>query len=103
MKGWLWNGNIFEPADSLPLSDRGFRYGMSLFESVRVRDGRADFWAQHQQRLLTACAERDFVVEENTIATAQEVFETAGMDGFARIYQSDEVVHALFVNVTLAY
>ena len=24
-------------------------------------------------------------------------------DGFARIYQSDEVVHALFVNVTLAY
>lgn len=86
MKGWLWNGNVFEPAGSLPLSDRGFRYGMSLFESVRVRDGRADFWAQHQLRLLAACAERDFVVEENTIAAAQEVFETAGMDGFARIY-----------------
>ncbi len=86
MKGWLWNGNTFEPADSLPLSDRGFRYGMALFESVRVRDGRADFWTQHQQRLLTACVERDFSVEENTIAAAQEVFETAGMDGFARIY-----------------
>ena len=86
MKSWLWTGNSFEQADSLPLTDRGFRYGMSLFESMRVWNGRIEFWPQHQQRLLSACAERDFPLPESALNAAGSVFEDAGMNGFARVY-----------------
>ena len=86
MKAWLWNGSAFEAAESLPLSDRGFRYGMSLFESMRVWDGAIEFWPQHQQRLLTACAERDFPLPESALAAADRIFESAGVNGFARVY-----------------
>jgi branched-subunit amino acid aminotransferase/4-amino-4-deoxychorismate lyase len=68
------------------MTDRGFRYGMSLFESMRVSEGKVQFWEQHQQRLLTACIERDFIVDEAAIAQAEQVFLAAEMAGFARIY-----------------
>ena len=86
MKSWLWTGNSFEQADSLPLTDRGFRYGMSLFESMRVWNAHIEFWPQHQQRLLTACAERDFPLPESALTAAGSVFESAGTNGFARVY-----------------
>ena len=86
MKAWLWNGSSFEPAGSLPLSDRGFRYGMSLFESMRVWNGSIEFWPQHQHRLLAACADRDFPLPETALAAAGPIFESAGINGFARVY-----------------
>lgn len=86
MKGWLWNGSAFEAATGVPISDRGFRHGMSLFESMRVWDGAIEFWQQHQQRVLTACGERDFPMPEAAVAAAGPVFESAGVNGFARIY-----------------
>ena len=86
MKSCLWNGSAFEAAESVPLGDRGFRYGMSLFESARVWNGRAEFWQQHQQRLLSACAERDFPLPENALIAAGSIFESAGINGFARVY-----------------
>ena len=86
MNSWLWNGSAFEPATGVPISDRGFRHGMSLFESMAVRDGAIEFWPQHQQRLFTACAERDFPMPEAAVAAAGAVFESAGINGFARIY-----------------
>ncbi len=86
MNAWLWNGGAFERAESLPLTDRGFRHGMSLFESMCVREGSIEFWPQHQQRILTACAERDFPLPEAAVAAAGAIFESAGINGFARIY-----------------
>ncbi len=86
MKAWLWNGSAFEPATGVPISDRGFRHGMSLFESMAVRDGAIEFWPQHQQRILTACAERDFPMPEAAVAAAGAVLESAGVNGFARIF-----------------
>lgn len=86
MKSWLWNGSAFEPSVAVPIGDRGFRYGMSLFESMRVWDGTIEFWPQHQQRLLTACADRDFPLPEDALAAAGAVFQRAGMNGFARVY-----------------
>ena len=86
MKAWLWNGSAFEPAAGVPISDRGFRHGMSLFESMAVRDGAIEFWPQHQQRILTACAERDFPMPEAAVSAAGAVFENAGINGFARIF-----------------
>jgi branched-subunit amino acid aminotransferase/4-amino-4-deoxychorismate lyase len=86
VKAWLWNGSAFEPADSLPISDRGFRFGMSLFESMCVRDGAIEFWPQHQQRILTACAERDFPMPDAALAAVEPVFQNERAAGFARIY-----------------
>ena len=112
MKSWLWNGAAFEPATGVPISDRGFRHGMAIFESMAVRDGAIEFWPQHQQRVLTACAERDFPMPaapppqsvaatpssqhvaaapppqsvEAAVAAAGPIFESAGINGFARIY-----------------
>jgi branched-subunit amino acid aminotransferase/4-amino-4-deoxychorismate lyase len=86
MTCWQWNGERFERAEALPLGDRGFRYGMALFESVRVWDGAVEFAAAHLQRLLAACAERDFPVNERALAAAEGVLAGAGVDGFARIY-----------------
>ena len=86
MKAWLWNGSAFDPATGVPISDRGFRHGMSLFESMCVRDGAIEFWPEHQQRILTACAERDFPMPDAAVAAAGAIFESAGINGFARIY-----------------
>ncbi len=86
MKGWLWNGAAFEPADSLPLTDRGARYGMALFESMAVWKGRVESWPEHQQRLQIACAERDFYADETAFASVGDTLERAQINGFARIY-----------------
>lgn len=40
----------------VPVSDRAFNYGDGLFETVRVRDGRAPLLAAHQARLLAGVA-----------------------------------------------
>jgi branched-subunit amino acid aminotransferase/4-amino-4-deoxychorismate lyase len=85
-KSWRWNGKKFVEARSVPLSDRGFRYGMSLFESIRVTNGQAEFFEKHATRLLSACAELDFSVSEAALHKAEGLLGGAGLDGFARIY-----------------
>jgi branched-subunit amino acid aminotransferase/4-amino-4-deoxychorismate lyase len=59
---------------------------MSLFESMRVWNGAIEFWPQHQQRLLTACAECEFPLPESALTAAGQVFQSAGVNGFARVY-----------------
>jgi branched-subunit amino acid aminotransferase/4-amino-4-deoxychorismate lyase len=86
MRSWLWNGSSFESTNSIPITDRGFRYGMSIFESMCVRAGAIEFWPQHTQRLITSCIERDFIVPDSTFAAAGEHLTNSGLSGFARIY-----------------
>lgn len=86
MSSWIWNGEHFAPCESLPLSDRGFRYGMSVFESLRVTRGVAEFFEQHLARLVQACAEREFRIEEAALSTAGSLFQSTTQSGFARIY-----------------
>ena len=84
MKAWEWQDGAFAPCNGLPLSDRGFRYGMSLFESLRVAQGAPEFFDAHIIRLLTACAERGFVVKESRLRGVEALL--SGASGFARIY-----------------
>ncbi len=86
MKAWRWDGALFAPCDSLPLTDRGFRYGMAVFESLRVAGGEAEFFAKHFARLVQACAEREFTLDESALRAAPALFESAACDGFARLY-----------------
>lgn len=50
-------GPVWEPCESLPLADRGFRYGMSVFETVAVRDGRPLMLEEHLERLERAAGD----------------------------------------------
>jgi branched-subunit amino acid aminotransferase/4-amino-4-deoxychorismate lyase len=78
MKSWRWNGAAYEPCDSVPLTDRGFRYGMAVFESLRVNaDGTAEFFDKHLARLVQACAEREIPVEESALAAAEALLRDA--------------------------
>src|SRR5438034_962042 len=86
MKAWRWNGAAYEPCDSLPLTDRGFRYGMAVFESLRVdADGAAEFFDRHLSRLIQACAEREIPVEESTLAAAEALLSDAWKGGGGRM------------------
>ena len=85
MKAWRWAGAAFEPCASLPLTDRGFRYGMAVFESLRVARGEAEFFDQHLARLVQACAEREFAADETALRAAPALFQNTAPDGFARI------------------
>jgi len=48
MSPWLLDG---DPADSVPITDRGLHYGDGLFETIAVRDGAARFLDLHLRRL----------------------------------------------------
>lgn len=45
-----------EPADCIPVTDRGLQYGDGLFETIAVRRGRPQLWAGHMHRLAAGCA-----------------------------------------------
>lgn len=70
----------------MPLSDRGFRYGMSIFESVRITGGQPEFFEKHAARLAQACAEREFALDEGALGQAAALFAAPARSGFARIY-----------------
>ena len=83
---WLWNGLQFEPADGLPFSDRGLRYGMSVFETLRVREGRPEFWAAHLERLQAALQTCGFKAPEGAIEAIPELFPWEKREGVVRVY-----------------
>jgi branched-subunit amino acid aminotransferase/4-amino-4-deoxychorismate lyase len=82
---WLWSGTAFQPASALPITDRGFRYGMSVFESFPVQNGVAIFLAEHLDRLRDACAATGLLAPPDALAQCEQVLKQY-CTGFARIY-----------------
>ncbi len=82
----LWNGAAFVPCNGIPVADRGFRYGMALFESLAVRDGRVDFLDAHLARLETACRQCGWPLDPTVFACAGEPLRQMDGPAFARIY-----------------
>ncbi|MEO8350875.1 MAG: aminotransferase class IV [Chthoniobacteraceae bacterium] len=85
-KTWTWAEDCFEPCEHVPLSDRGFRYGMSVFESVRISNGEPEFWDRHLARLRGACAEREFAVADRALEAAGQLLECEKSVAWARVY-----------------
>jgi len=83
---WQWKDDRFEPCDSIPLTDRGFRYGMSLFESVMIRSGRPVFLSEHRNRLVQSCAQCDFKFDAQAFDRIEELLCDSLPNGLARIY-----------------
>ena len=82
----IWNGAAFIPCPGVPVSDRGLRYGMALFESLAVRGGKVEFLAAHLLRLEAACRQLGWPVEHAALARAGEQLGQMAGPAFARIY-----------------
>jgi branched-subunit amino acid aminotransferase/4-amino-4-deoxychorismate lyase len=61
MKGWQWNGSEFTSCETVPIEDRGFRYGMSVFETIAIIEGKPQFLPEHLARLAEATIRSGFV------------------------------------------
>lgn len=48
---WSHQAGGLEPVTGIPITDRGFRYGLHSFETLRVRNGRAEFVEAHLELL----------------------------------------------------
>ncbi|HWB59812.1 MAG TPA: aminotransferase class IV [Chthoniobacteraceae bacterium] len=83
---WIWSGDEFAPCDSIPLTDRGFRYGMSVFESLPVRKNTPLFLPAHYERLRHACAQTGFVKVLPSLEDFDVLLRGISFDAFARIY-----------------
>lgn len=83
---WLWQGDRFEPSTGLPLSDRGFRYGMSVFETVRIHDGHPVFWNAHLTRLRISAAYCGFSIPESILEDAKSLISPLWAEGVLRLY-----------------
>jgi branched-subunit amino acid aminotransferase/4-amino-4-deoxychorismate lyase len=57
MKSWKLEAGQWIACDSLPLADRGFRYGMSVFETIAVSAGRPLLFDVHLERLKRAASD----------------------------------------------
>jgi 4-amino-4-deoxychorismate lyase len=79
---WTLVEGCFREGADVPVSDRGFRYGMSVFETVAVRNGKMIFLEEHLRALSAACRAAGFQAE-----TASAINELANLpDGLLRIH-----------------
>ena len=51
---WRFQSGLWEPCAEVPIKDRGFRYGMSVFETVAIHRGHPVFLEAHLERLARA-------------------------------------------------
>jgi len=49
-----------EPANSIPLDDRGVQYGDGLFETLAVQSGKVKYFERHLERLSDSCKRLGF-------------------------------------------
>jgi branched-chain amino acid aminotransferase len=67
------NGRKIPAAEALlPITNRAFRYGDSLFESMRMLRGNMPFRAQHMSRLTSGLRVLDFQLEPEQLQTDLE-------------------------------
>jgi len=83
---WRWTGSRFAACNGVPLTDRGFRYGMAVFESFPVFRGRPLFLDAHYERLRHACAKSGLEAELSGIEALEALLREVEFDAYARIY-----------------
>ena len=62
------------------------RYGMAVFETIRVVAGHAQFWELHADRIKTAALQCGFWVSEGVLADARNCIGGKNLNGVARLY-----------------
>lgn len=80
-RGWLHRDGAWIGAEALPFTDRGARFGMSVFETIGVREGRALLFDAHAVRLAAAAKELLGIDIDPTVPPLD-----AGGRGILRLY-----------------
>lgn len=87
MTSWIWHQDSFKPGDALPIADRGVRHGLSLFETLAVRNGRTRFVDEHLALLAASAQTQAWPVPAGFLAATAALLAEPGFDhGSARIY-----------------
>ncbi|QYZ67542.1 MAG: 4-amino-4-deoxychorismate lyase [Gammaproteobacteria bacterium (ex Lamellibrachia satsuma)] len=60
-----------QPADRIPVSDRGLQYGDGLFETIAVTDGEPRLWEAHMERLTQGEARLGFPLQDKSLLLAE--------------------------------
>ena len=81
-RAWTLVGGAFREGADVPVTDRGFRYGMSVFETLAVRRGKILFLREHLAALKAACTAAGFQAGQTEALSALEGLP----DGMLRIY-----------------
>ena len=73
---------------SIPIDDRGFRFGDGVFETIHIRDGKPYLWSQHERRLHEGllALQISLDVTDNLSETCTELLQKNNVDnGILRI------------------
>lgn len=81
-----WRDGAFRPTEGIPAADRGFRYGMAVFETIAIRSGTPLFLESHLRRLRAACERTSLPVREAALEAVSCALSLPGFTGVARIY-----------------
>lgn len=74
-----------QPADNVPLKDRGLAYGDGLFETIAVKAGQPLLLDRHLQRLTEGCRRLALVVDHSVIRTEVLAYAAALGDGVLKL------------------
>ncbi len=85
---WRWEGGELRSFQGgLPLSDRGFRYGQHLFESIAIRYGVALLAAEHLALLASSAREHGYPFSRSLMAALRSFTHSVTLgDGMLRIF-----------------
>ncbi len=94
-----------EPVGRVPVSDRGFLFGDSVYEVIRVHDGTPLFWDEHWSRLSRSAAGLMMALDVDEHVIARRIHETVTAadhgDSYVRVVVTRGVGDA--PNIDLAY
>lgn len=85
-RSWTLVDQALVPEATLPVTDRGVRYGMSVFETIAVHAGRALFAHEHVQRLAMASHAAGFIFPAGLTEPLVRELVAGFPDGSLRIY-----------------
>src|SRR5476649_2154909 len=75
------------PVANVPVTDRGFRYGMSVFETIAYQHSRLLFLSEHLDRLCRACTAAEFSEPRHlTPELLRGLLDPKQPDGVLRLY-----------------
>ncbi|PWU08767.1 MAG: hypothetical protein C5B47_04225 [Verrucomicrobia bacterium] len=84
---WVWEDGHFEPTAFIPIEDRGFRYGMSVFETVAIVKRKAILMTPHLLRLEAAAALLNFPIGQRALNDLMEFQKSPPFnEGLLRIH-----------------
>ncbi len=86
MTSWLWDGNKFVSCATVPIEDRGFRYGMSVFETIAILGGKPQFLVEHLARLKDETVRCGFDVSFELFTSSAMPLAEFPESGVVRVY-----------------